>query len=142
MSLFILRGRCGFFAYGTQRQSCVTQFSTLVCHSSHSWEYPQTAFIEEGTLSELDDPKWLIDLAFLADITKELNTLNLKLQSLGYLVTAAFENVTASPQKSGYGKPSSLRIKVISQHVSLLWRMAQHSAVRKMLMTLRWYSRN
>ncbi|XP_034042565.1 general transcription factor II-I repeat domain-containing protein 2-like [Thalassophryne amazonica] len=54
-------------------------------------------FMEEGRLDlpELDDPKWLMDLAFLVDITEELNTLNLKLQGPGQLVTAAFENVRA-----------------------------------------------
>ncbi|XP_049430459.1 general transcription factor II-I repeat domain-containing protein 2-like [Epinephelus fuscoguttatus] len=46
-------------------------------------------------MEELDDPMWLMDLAFLVDITQELNTLNLKLQGPGQLVTAAFENVKA-----------------------------------------------
>lgn len=54
-------------------------------------------FIEEGKLDlpELDDPMWLMDLAFLVDITQQLNTLNLKLQGPGQLVTAASENVKA-----------------------------------------------
>lgn len=43
--------------------------------------------------SQLDDHKWLKDLDFLVDITQKLNTLHLKLQGPGQLVTAAFENV-------------------------------------------------
>uniref|UniRef100_A0A8D2Q113 General transcription factor II-I repeat domain-containing protein 2-like n=1 Tax=Varanus komodoensis TaxID=61221 RepID=A0A8D2Q113_VARKO len=41
----------------------------------------------------LSDPKWLMDLAFLVDITQELNVLNKKLQSQGQLVNAAYDNV-------------------------------------------------
>ncbi|XP_045930758.1 general transcription factor II-I repeat domain-containing protein 2B-like [Micropterus dolomieu] len=50
-------------------------------------------FMEQGrmNLPELHDSSWLMDLAFLDDITQELNTLNLKLQDPGQLVTAAFE---------------------------------------------------
>lgn len=42
---------------------------------------------------ELDDPKWIIDLAFLVDIRQELNTLNLQLQGPGQLITTAYESV-------------------------------------------------
>lgn len=54
-------------------------------------------FMEQGRmdLPELGDPSWLMDLAFLVDITQELNALNLKLQGPGQLVTAAFENIKA-----------------------------------------------
>uniref|UniRef100_A0A8D2IX21 HAT C-terminal dimerisation domain-containing protein n=1 Tax=Varanus komodoensis TaxID=61221 RepID=A0A8D2IX21_VARKO len=41
----------------------------------------------------LSDPKWLMDLAFLVDITQELNVLNKKLQGQGQLVSAAYDNV-------------------------------------------------
>lgn len=43
----------------------------------------------------LTDPKWLMDLAFLVDITHELNVLNKKLQGQGQLVSAAYDNVRA-----------------------------------------------
>jgi len=37
--------------------------------------------MEDGRMdvSELDDPRWVMDLAFLADMTQELDILNLKL---------------------------------------------------------------
>lgn len=39
-------------------------------------------FMEDGRLDvpEQDDPKWIMDLAFLVDITQQLNILNLKKQ--------------------------------------------------------------
>ena len=47
----------------------------------------------------LSDPKWLMDLAFLVDITQELNILNKKLQGQGQLVTVAYDNVRAFTAK-------------------------------------------
>ena len=47
----------------------------------------------------LTDPKWLMDLAFLVDITHELNVLNKKLQGQGQLVSAAYDNVRAFSTK-------------------------------------------
>ncbi|KAK9523776.1 hypothetical protein VZT92_017673 [Zoarces viviparus] len=47
----------------------------------------------------LSDPKWLMDLAFLVDITQELNVLNKKLQGQGQLVSAAYDNVRAFSTK-------------------------------------------
>lgn len=46
--------------------------------------------MENGRLdvSELD-PKWIMDLAFLVDITLELNILNLKLHGPGQLITTS-----------------------------------------------------
>lgn len=44
---------------------------------------------------EFDGPKQVKDLAFLLDITQELNILNLKLQGLVQLITAAYERVKA-----------------------------------------------
>ncbi|CAM4718322.1 unnamed protein product [Lepidochelys kempii] len=35
-----------------------------------------------------EDHKWMTDLAFLVDVTQELNILNLKMQGPGQLVTA------------------------------------------------------
>ncbi|MBN3281368.1 GT2D2 protein, partial [Polyodon spathula] len=46
-------------------------------------------------LSEFEDTKWMMDLAFLVDITQELNNLNLKLQGPGQLVTTVFDDVKA-----------------------------------------------
>ncbi|MBN3270988.1 GTD2B protein, partial [Polyodon spathula] len=42
---------------------------------------------ENMPLSEFEDTKWMMDLAFLVDITQELNNPNLKLQGPGQLVT-------------------------------------------------------
>ncbi|KAA8588866.1 hypothetical protein FQN60_010211 [Etheostoma spectabile] len=45
----------------------------------------------------LGDPKWLMDLTFLIDITQELNVLNKKLKDQGQLVSAAYENLSKKP---------------------------------------------
>ncbi len=57
-------------------------------------------FMEDGRMDvpEFDDPKWVMDLAFLVDITQELNVLNLKLKGPGQLITAAYESAQNSPQ--------------------------------------------
>ncbi|KAM9848068.1 general transcription factor II-I repeat domain-containing protein 2A-like [Aulostomus maculatus] len=59
------------------------------------------AFMEkdEVAVHVLSDPKWLMDLAFLVDITHELNVLNKKLQGQGQLVSAAYDNVRAFSTK-------------------------------------------
>ncbi|XP_077313140.1 fms-related tyrosine kinase 3 ligand isoform X2 [Lithobates pipiens] len=44
---------------------------------------------------ELDDPKWIKNLAFLVDMTQVLNKLNLNLQGPNQFVTVAFDNVNA-----------------------------------------------
>ncbi|XP_073681619.1 general transcription factor II-I repeat domain-containing protein 2A-like [Garra rufa] len=53
------------------------------------------AFMEKDGVAVplLSDPKWLMDLAFLVDITHELNVLNKKLQGQGQLVSAAYDNL-------------------------------------------------
>ncbi|KAM3838371.1 general transcription factor II-I repeat domain-containing protein 2A-like [Diretmus argenteus] len=50
-------------------------------------------------LPSLSDPKWLMDLAFLVDITQELNMLNKKLQGPNQLVSAAYDYVKAFSTK-------------------------------------------
>ncbi len=57
--------------------------------------------MEDGRMDvpEFDDPKWVMDLAFLVDITQELNILNLKLQGPGQLITEAYECVKAFSTK-------------------------------------------
>ncbi|TWW54660.1 General transcription factor II-I repeat domain-containing protein 2B [Takifugu flavidus] len=59
------------------------------------------AFMEKDgmTVPVLSDPKWLMDLAFLVDITQELNVLNKKLQGQGQLVSAAYDSVRAFSKK-------------------------------------------
>ncbi len=59
------------------------------------------AFMEKDgmTVPVLSDPKWLMDLALLVDITQELNVLNKKLQGQGQLVSAAHDNVRAFSTK-------------------------------------------
>ena len=48
---------------------------------------------------ELDDKSWLIDLAFLADITSKLNELNLKLQGKGHNISDMISIVNAFENK-------------------------------------------
>ncbi|KAI3377191.1 hypothetical protein L3Q82_009102 [Scortum barcoo] len=55
------------------------------------------AFMENVPV--LSDPEWLMDLAFVVDITHELNVLNKKLQGQGQLVSAAYDNVRAFSTK-------------------------------------------
>lgn len=59
------------------------------------------AFMEKDGVAVpvLSDPEWLMDLAFLVDITHELNVLNKKLQGQGQLVSAAYDNVRAFSTK-------------------------------------------
>lgn len=59
------------------------------------------AFIEKDGMAVplLSDSKWLMDFAFLVDITQELNVLNKKLQGQGQLVSAAYDNVRAFSTK-------------------------------------------
>ncbi|KAJ8261019.1 hypothetical protein COCON_G00167420 [Conger conger] len=51
------------------------------------------------TVAEFEDARWVMDLAFLVDITHELNILNLKLQYPGQTVTAMFDCVRAFTTK-------------------------------------------
>ncbi|XP_037129559.1 general transcription factor II-I repeat domain-containing protein 2A-like [Syngnathus acus] len=55
------------------------------------------AFMEKDgmTVPVLNDPECLRDLAFLVDVTQELNVLNKKLQGQDQLVSAAYDNVRA-----------------------------------------------
>lgn len=59
------------------------------------------AFMEKDGMAVplLSDSKWLMDFAFLVDITQELNVLNKKLQGQGQLVSAAYDNVRAFSTK-------------------------------------------
>ena len=59
------------------------------------------AYMEKDgmTVPVLSDPKWLMDLAFLVDITQELNVLNKKLQGQGQLVSVAYDSVRAFSTK-------------------------------------------
>ncbi|KAK7161663.1 hypothetical protein R3I94_004364 [Phoxinus phoxinus] len=64
------------------------------------------AFMEKDGMAVpvLSDPKWLMDLAFLVDITQELNVLNKKLQGQGQFVSAAYDNVRAFSTKLVFWK--------------------------------------
>ena len=48
---------------------------------------------KDNEIEELSDPAWIADLAFLVDITHELNLLNVKLQVRGQLITSMFDHV-------------------------------------------------
>ncbi|CAK1585337.1 unnamed protein product [Parnassius mnemosyne] len=51
--------------------------------------------IKDKPLSELSNPKWMCDLAFLVDFTGYLNDLNLKLQKQGQLVNDLYSHLKA-----------------------------------------------
>ncbi|XP_026326221.1 general transcription factor II-I repeat domain-containing protein 2-like [Hyposmocoma kahamanoa] len=51
--------------------------------------------IKDKPLSELSDPKWICDLAFLVDLTGYSNDLNLKLQKQGQLVNDLYSHLKA-----------------------------------------------
>ncbi|GBO98436.1 General transcription factor II-I repeat domain-containing protein 2 [Eumeta japonica] len=55
--------------------------------------------IKNKPLSELNDPKWICDLAFLVDLTGYLNDLNLKLQKQGQLVNDLYSHLKAFQNK-------------------------------------------
>ncbi|GBP41690.1 General transcription factor II-I repeat domain-containing protein 2 [Eumeta japonica] len=55
--------------------------------------------IKNKPLSELSDPKWICDLAFLVDLTGYLNDLNLKLQKQGQLVNDLYSHLKAFQNK-------------------------------------------
>ena len=65
------------------------------------------AFMEKDgvDLLVLSDPQWLIDSAFLVDITDKLNVLNNKLQGQWQLVSAAYDNERAFSTKFVLWKP-------------------------------------
>ena len=44
---------------------------------------------------EISDPEWISNLAFLVDITKHLNTLNLQLQGRSQLINVLYERICA-----------------------------------------------
>lgn len=53
-------------------------------------------FLEKGRpLHELSDPLWLVDLAFLVDLTHHLNTLNKNLQGKEQLVSHLYAHMKA-----------------------------------------------
>lgn len=54
------------------------------------------------------DPKWFMDLAFLVDITSELNLLNKKLQGQRLLITTAYDNVKAFSTKWSFMESPAL----------------------------------
>lgn len=60
-------------------------------------------FMEIGRLDvpEINDPKWIMDLAFLLDMTQELKILNLDLQDPGQLITTAYETELCKTQRCG-----------------------------------------
>lgn len=59
------------------------------------------AFLEEEgqTIPELEDEQWLLDLAFLTDISSHLNTLNTVLQGKDHLITDMVSAVYAFQEK-------------------------------------------
>ncbi|KAG6930520.1 GTF2I repeat domain containing 2B [Chelydra serpentina] len=68
---------------------------------------------------QFEDHKWMTNLAFLVDVTHELNILNLKLQGPGQLVPV-YDNVTAFTTKLKFWKNQIFfrGISLISQHAS------------------------
>ena len=58
-------------------------------------EVQEFLIIKGEDFPQLSDPEWVANLAFLVDITKHLNKLNLRLQGKDQLVNILFENVLA-----------------------------------------------
>ena len=54
---------------------------------------------KDNAVPELDEPGWLADLAFLVDITSELNALNVKLQGRDQLVNKMYDHVRSFGRK-------------------------------------------
>ena len=53
---------------------------------------------------ELSDAKWMTYLAFLMEVTNDLNTmLNSKIQGMNQLINVIYEHVYASVVKLNYG---------------------------------------
>ncbi|KAJ8393337.1 hypothetical protein AAFF_G00062380 [Aldrovandia affinis] len=54
---------------------------------------------KQKAISELEDEKWLSDLAFMCDVTEHLNVLNVKLQGRKQLITEMRDSVKAFQMK-------------------------------------------
>lgn len=50
-------------------------------------------------VTEFEDEEWVLDLAFLVDITEHLNDLNLRLQGKNQLINNMFQTITAFERK-------------------------------------------
>lgn len=99
-------------------------------------------FMNEGNLHvpELDDPKWVMDLAYFVDITQEVNMLILKLQDPNQLVTVAFDSVKAFFINLKLWK-AQLTEHVSSQHVNLSQERVLYLLVMTMLLPMKTYNR-
>ncbi|KAJ0181964.1 hypothetical protein K1T71_002686 [Dendrolimus kikuchii] len=77
--------------------------------------------IKDKPLSELSDPKWICDLAFLVDHTSYLNDLNLKLQKQGQLVNDLYSHLKAFQIKLRLWESQMLsgnKLKLLSKQFS------------------------
>ena len=104
------------------------QYTGLIYHSEVQWGRGKVlkrsfAFVEEiknflpeknpklltgngeSALMLLSNDAWLLDLAFLVDITQHLNTLGIKLQGYGQLLLDLFNPVTAFQSKINLFQP-------------------------------------
>ncbi|GBP02948.1 General transcription factor II-I repeat domain-containing protein 2 [Eumeta japonica] len=81
--------------------------------------------IKDKPLSELKDPKWICDLAFLVDLTGYLNDLNLKLKTRTWNriengtesgVGIKTENTIASKSSMGLGSKSRVHSELDQDH--------------------------
>ena len=54
---------------------------------------------KQKVIPELEDEKWLSDLAFMCDVTEHLNALNFKLQGRKQLITEMRDSVKAFQMK-------------------------------------------
>jgi hypothetical protein len=64
---------------------------------------------EKGkTVPQLSDDKWILEFAFLLDITTYLNELNVKLQGKGKLLSDMFS----------YVKSFEMKLKLLHKHIN------------------------
>jgi hypothetical protein len=64
-------------------------------------DIPDFMDIKGNTINQVKDDEWVCDLAFLVDVTRYLNELNLKLQKHGQLVHEVQGHVKAFCNKLG-----------------------------------------
>jgi hypothetical protein len=85
---------------------------------AHAWENVRTSicierrnfyFLETKNQdnSYFHDPRWVVKLAFLVDITNHLNSLNLELQGKEKVVFVMFNQITAFERNFNFGNPAS-----------------------------------
>jgi hypothetical protein len=100
-----------------------TQYGIVVCYSALRWlsrgavlkrfshlrSEIDIFMTEKGkTVPQLSDYKWILELAFLVDITTYLNEINVKLHGKGKLLSDMFSDVEAF----------EIKLKLLHKHIN------------------------